>query len=40
MVRVAAVDQAGNELRTSFTPPVMVAANQAGATPLAGTPTR
>jgi hypothetical protein len=39
MVRVVAVDQAGNEFVSSFTPPVAVAADYADATPAAGTPT-
>ena len=39
MVRVGAVDQAGNEFVSSFTAAGVVAADHAGATPLTGTPT-
>jgi hypothetical protein len=39
MVRVAAVDQAGNEFVSSLTAPEVVSADHVDATPSAGTPT-
>jgi hypothetical protein len=39
MVSVGAVDQAGNELRTPFTAPILTVPDHVDGTPLAGTPS-
>ena len=39
MVSIGAVDQAGNELSTPFTAPILIAADRSDGTPPAGTPT-